>query len=60
MQVIEKSTGKTLAKTDERGRFQVTTGNHEFLVFKKSGYRTAEIEVNNRNVINMTVNYGED
>ena len=60
MLVIEKSTGKTLAKTDDRGRFQVTTGNHEFLVFKKQGYRTAETEVNNRSVINMTVNYGED
>lgn len=60
MQIIEKSTGKTIAVTDARGRYQVTTGNHEYLIFKKPGYRTVEVEVNNMDVINMTVNYGEN
>ncbi len=60
MQVIERSTGKTIAVTDDHGQYHVTTGNHEYLIFKKPGYRTTEIEVNNRDVINMTVNYGEN
>ncbi len=60
MQVIERSTGKTIAVTDDRGQYHVTTGNHEYLIFKKPGYRTTEIEINNRDVINMTVNYGEN
>ena len=60
MQIIEKSTGKTIAVTDAKGQFKFTTGNHEYLIFKKSGYQTVEIEVNNMNVINITVNYGEN
>ena len=60
MQIIEKSTGKTIAVTDAKGQFKFTTGNHEYLIFKKSGYQTVEIEVKNMNVINITVNYGEN
>ena len=60
MQIIEKSTGKTIAVTDAKGQFKFTTGNHEYLIFKKSGYQTVEIEVNNMNVINITENYGEN
>ena len=60
MQIIEKSTGETIAVTDAKGQFKFTTGNHEYLIFKKSGYQTVEIEVNNMNVINITVNYGEN
>ena len=48
------------AVTDAKGQFKFTTGNHEYLIFKKSGYQTVEIEVNNMNVINITVNYGEN
>ena len=44
MQIIEKSTGKTIAVTDAKGQFKFTTGNHEYLIFKKSGYQTVEIE----------------
>lgn len=60
MQIIEKSTGKTIAVTDTQGRYNVTTGNHEYLIFKKSGYRAVEVEVNNMDIINITVNYGEN
>ena len=31
MQIIEKSTGKTIAVTDAKGQFKFTTGNHEYL-----------------------------
>ena len=59
IQIVEKSSGKVLSVTDENGRFHVKTGNHEILIFTKEGYQPVEIPVNNQNIINVRVNYGD-
>ena len=58
--VIEKSSGKELAKSDANGRFKITTGNNEVLVFKKSGYLATEEPVDNQSSINVRIDYGNN
>lgn len=58
VEIYAKSTGAYLGATDAQGRFKLNAGNHEVLVFRKNGYQTLEIEVNNQAVINVRVNYG--
>lgn len=60
VEIFAKSTGERLGLTDAHGRFAFVAGNHEVLVFKKPGYQTLEIEVNNQPIINARVNYGND
>ena len=59
VQIVEKSSGKVLSFTDENGHFRIKTGNHEILIFRKKGYQSVEIPVDNQSVINVRINYGD-
>ncbi|MCP9612778.1 glycoside hydrolase family 3 C-terminal domain-containing protein [Coprobacter tertius] len=60
VRIYANSSGKLLGKSDEKGRYKVEAGNHEILTFKKKGYQNIEVPVDNLEVINVRVNYGEN
>ncbi|MEG1686103.1 MAG: glycoside hydrolase family 3 C-terminal domain-containing protein, partial [Bacteroides sp.] len=60
VEIIAKSSGETLGKSDDKGKYQLTSGNHEVLMFKKKGYQTLEVTVDNLEVINVRINYGDN
>ena len=60
VRIYEKTTGKLLGKSDNRGNFTVKTGNREILRFQKKGYQSLERFVDNQENINIRMDYGTD
>ena len=60
VRIYEKTTGKLLGKSDNRGNFTVKTGNREILRFQKKGYQSLERFVDNQENINIRMDYGID
>lgn len=58
--IYAKSSGKLLGQSGDKGQYRIDTGNHEILVFKKKGYQSLEIPVDNLGIINVRINYGEN
>lgn len=59
MQIIEKAPENHCCYRRKRS-VQIHYRQSRISHLQKSGYQTVEIEVNNMNVINITVNYGEN
>ena len=54
------SSGKLLGQSDDKGQYRIDAGNHEILVFRKKGYQSLEVPVDNLGIINVRINYGEN
>ena len=58
--IYEKSSGKTVGRTNANGKYSVKTGNREVLCFKKKGYQTLEKFVDNQENMNIRMDYGKE
>lgn len=58
--IYAKSSGQLLGKSIGGGYYRVNAGNHEILVFRKKGYQDTEVPVDNLEVINVRINYGDN
>lgn len=54
------SSGKLLGQSDDKGQYRIDAGNHEILFFRKKGYQSLEVPVDNLGIINVRINYGEN
>lgn len=58
--IYAKSTGELLGKSDDRGCYRMDVGNKEVLIFSKKGYQNLEVPVDNQEVVNVRMNYGDN
>ncbi len=60
LMIYEKSTGKNIGTTNNRGEFKINVGNKEVLILRKDGYKTTEVAVDNQRKINIRMESGDD
>ena len=58
--IYAKSTGELLGKSDDKGCYRMDVGNKEVLIFSKKGYQNLEVPVDNQEVVNVRMNYGDN
>lgn len=60
LMIYEKSTGKNIGTTNNKGEFKINVGNEEVLILRKDGYKTTEVAVDNQRKINIRMESGDD